>query len=911
MKKTRPLEAKWLGRMLVLTLLLGSLYGVGQALGTSPAPVAQEEDNTIHPSFQVLDAEGNNVLESKAPLSTMKTCGQCHDTGYIVSHSFHADLGLAEYQAGPGLNASSGAFGRWNPLVYRYLSQPQDTLLDLGTPEWLMTYGLRHAGGGPATTGRGGEPLLDLPPAPSNPDTALLSPAGDIQAWDWQQSGVIEMNCFLCHIASPDNAARMSAIRSGNFAWANTATLAGTGIVEAAEEGFTWNPQAFDENGFLLDIPLQDPTNDNCGLCHGVVDMSRDMLVLHDFSLNNPQTATTGQVIAPQKISESGMNISDKDRLSRSWDVHAERQLQCTDCHFSLNNPAYALRSNAPEHLVFDPRRLEIGDYLERPNHNFARGESAQYDIAEELKGTMRRCESCHTASPGHADWLPYMDRHMAVLSCESCHIPKMYAPAIEQYDWSVLTAEGKPHIHYRGIEGHSETSNTVNQLVSGYYPILLKRQNVDGETPLAPYNIITSWYWVYDDARGNERPVRLLDLRAVWLDEGGYAADILEVFDANADGTLDHDELIINTEQKRDLIASRLRALGLDNPRIEGQLQPYSINHDVARGQWATRDCTTCHTENSRLTQALEVAPYTPLGATADFAESNVQYKGEFFTAADGALYFRPDPLEEGIYIFGSSRVSAVDLLGMLAFIGTLLGVTVHATLRYLSLQRHEKKHHNVKRVYMYTTYERLWHWLQVVVIVFLLFTGLIIHRPGVFSMFNYSTTVAAHNILAIIMIANAALSLFYHLAIGEITQYIPRPRGFIDQAILQAKYYLRGIFRGDPHPFEKTPKRKFNPLQQITYFGLLNVLLPLQVVTGAMVWGAQKWPQVAEALGGLPLLAPIHSLIAWLLGSFIVAHVYLTTTGHTLLASIEGMIAGWEEIEVAEINGDLHHAG
>jgi hypothetical protein len=63
--------------------------------------------------------------------------------------------------------------------------------------------------------------------------------------------------------------------------------------------------------------------------------------------------------------------------------------------------------------------------------------------------------------------------------------------------------------------------------------------------------------------------------------------------------------------------------------------------------------------------------------------------------------------------------------------------------------------------------------------------------------------------------------------------------------------------------------------------------------------MWGVQHWPQVAGMLGGLPFLAPFHSLVAWTFASFIVGHVYLTTTGHAPLASIKAMMVGWDEIE------------
>jgi hypothetical protein len=42
---------------------------------------------------------------------------------------------------------------------------------------------------------------------------------------------------------------------------------------------------------------------------------------------------------------------------------------------------------------------------------------------------------------------------------------------------------------------------------------------------------------------------------------------------------------------------------------------------------------------------------------------------------------------------------------------------------------------------------------------------------------------------------------------------------------------------------------------------------------------------------------------LVAWLFASFIVAHVYLTTTaGPRALSAIQAMMLGWEEVELQE---------
>lgn len=893
--QTRSLLAAAL--VLAAALALAGIVLAQTQLSAAPAA------SPFHPVYALLDESGQNVLESGAPVSTMKTCGQCHETDYIVSHSFHADLGLSNYQNVSGSwNASDGVFGQFDPLTYRYLSQAGDERLDLGTPEWLMRYGERIPGGGPATLSRDGQPLTSLPASATNPETSLLDPkTGQPIAWDWKTSGVMEMDCFLCHLENPDTAARAAEIHSGKFGWANTATLASLGIVEKNAQGWAYNPAAFSADGKLTleFVRLQDPTNQNCATCHGEIHTDNQIpLQYSGCSLDQPQTATTGQIVAAQKISASGMNISGKSDLNRAFDIHAERALKCTDCHYSLNNPSQFQRQAAdtPAYITYDPRRLGIGEYLQRPDHDFARGQSAQFGIDASQKGTMRRCESCHNTD-SHASWLPYADQHMQTLDCESCHIPHLYAPALQSNDWTSITPAGEALSQCRGVQGPAESQTS---LVTGFNPVLLQRKNVDGRESLTTYNLVTSWFWVYDDANGNPRPVRLTDLKAVYLQNGDYAADIKAAFDADQSGYLTASEARLDSEAKTNLVAEKLTALGLNNVRIVGQVQPYSINHNVTGSGYAVQDCEACHNQNSRVTAPMTLASYTPGGVKPEFvSETNVTATGEVQQNADGSLVYQPLNAVRGVYVFGHDRVNWVDWFGALAFVGALLGVLGHGTLRYVSSLRRPAHSAKVKRVYMYEAYERFWHWLQTVSILLLLFTGLVIHRPDIFGAFSFRYMVTVHNILAAILVLNAVLSLFWHLTTGEIKQYIPRPRGFIDDAIVQAKFYIGGIFKGEAHPFEKTPQRKMNPLQQATYFGLLNVLLPLQILTGALMWGAQQWPAAANLVGGLSVLAPFHSLVAWLFGAFVVGHVYLTTTGATPLEAMRGMVTGWEEVE------------
>ncbi len=198
-------------------------------------------------------------------------------------------------------------------------------------------------------------------------------------------------------------------------------------------------------------------------------------------------------------------------------------------------------------------------------------------------------------------------------------------------------------------------------------------------------------------------------------------------------------------------------------------------------------------------------------------------------------------------------------------------------------------------KKVYIYYKFERFWHWMQALLVILLAITGFAIHYNWDF--ISFEQAVIWHRYLAWAFVVLIAFAIFWHLTTGEWKQYVPG-----GDVISMTLYYTIGMFRKEEKPVKKSKLSKLNPLQRIAYAGLKILIIPILVTTGFLYYYFNDFTAIGPEGRNLALVASIHTLAAFLLIAFMCAHIYLTTTGHTLTSNMKAMITGWEELDEEE---------
>lgn len=264
---------------------------------------------------------------------------------------------------------------------------------------------------------------------------------------------------------------------------------------------------------------------------------------------------------------------------------------------------------------------------------------------------------------------------------------------------------------------------------------------------------------------------------------------------------------------------------------------------------------------------------------------------------------FINSDIFKKYNYVVGANRIPALDAIVILAVIAPLGLPIVHGGLRILT-RRKGPIHLPEGKILLHPLLERLWHWFQALCIVMLVITGIILHWPEKFPGW-FQWAVDWHNWFGWGAVIAFLVWLVYNLVTGRITHYFPKKGEIPGGMIKQAKFYGYGIFKHEPHPYAPSEDNKFNPLQKIAYLKFQLFLLPLLLISGLLYMYPETFKGFINAIGGLTMLAVIHYLLGALFTAFLVAHMYLATTGETVGENFKAIILGYG---IKSEHGDHH---
>ncbi len=204
-----------------------------------------------------------------------------------------------------------------------------------------------------------------------------------------------------------------------------------------------------------------------------------------------------------------------------------------------------------------------------------------------------------------------------------------------------------------------------------------------------------------------------------------------------------------------------------------------------------------------------------------------------------------------------------------------------------------------NIVKLQVFKRFERMWHWSQMALIFTLIFTGFRVH--GTHELISFNMAVTIHTWAALILLVIWAFATFWLFTTGEWRQYVPTGSNLIKVA----RYYAFGVFKGEHHPYVKTYRRKHNPLQALTYLMVKTIIFPAVWISGiAYLLISFGFTDLVSVFGinSVEFIATIHTIAAIAIVVFVIAHVYLLTTGHSFVEHLKPMITGYDDVELTD---------
>ena len=203
---------------------------------------------------------------------------------------------------------------------------------------------------------------------------------------------------------------------------------------------------------------------------------------------------------------------------------------------------------------------------------------------------------------------------------------------------------------------------------------------------------------------------------------------------------------------------------------------------------------------------------------------------------------------------------------------------------------------------MYLYPKWIRAWHWLNALLFIVLIFTGISMQYTDLENskyMVGFANAVKWHNYSAFILTANYVIFIIGNAFTNNGRHYRINRETFWQDLYKQMRYYAYGMFKGEKHPFPVTEHSKFNPLQKFSYVLAMYAGMPLLIISGFVMLFPELAVNKIFGMSGLVLNDVLHISTGFILSVFMIIHLYTCTLGAKPTSLFWGMISGYHRSE------------
>lgn len=200
--------------------------------------------------------------------------------------------------------------------------------------------------------------------------------------------------------------------------------------------------------------------------------------------------------------------------------------------------------------------------------------------------------------------------------------------------------------------------------------------------------------------------------------------------------------------------------------------------------------------------------------------------------------------------------------------------------------------------KVYLYPVWIRLWHLVNALMFLLLIFTGISLHFSGSEgSLIRFDAAVAMHNVAALIVTLNYGIFVIGNIITKNGKYYRKWRKNLVTNLWKQFAFYAVGIFKKEPHPFPVSEKQKFNPLQKFAYVIVMYFGMPLLILSGIALLFPEMIAYNVFNISGLLFYDVLHMIVGFVLSLFLLVHIYTCTLGDKPGTLFKSMINGYHE--------------